>query len=136
MRDEGTVTLWVLGLAIAVLFLGGLALDLWRVFEVRQQLGVMADSAAVAGASHIDEDLFRTTGAVAVEPEASTSAALGSLANQERFDRVTGSPGVAVAGATVSVSLTGTVDFTFLRLFVRDEFTVSVVGTAAAVAVP
>lgn len=136
MKEEGTITLWVLGLAVAVLFLGGLALDLWRVFEVRQQLAVMADSAAVAGATHIDEELFRSTGTVAVEPDTSTDAALASLANQEQHHRVTAAPLIAVAGATVSVSLTGEVNFTFLRLFLHDEFTVSVVATAAAVTAP
>ena len=55
-RDErGTMTLWVLGLCIAVLFLGGLSLDLWRVITVRRSLVAMADTGATAGANGLDQ---------------------------------------------------------------------------------
>lgn len=53
------ITLWVLGLAIAVLFLGGIGLDFWRAIAVRRQVSVMADSAATAGANGLDESALR-----------------------------------------------------------------------------
>ena len=44
-RDErGTITLWVLGLCISLMFLGGLSLDLWRAVAERRQLSSMADT--------------------------------------------------------------------------------------------
>ena len=59
-RDErGTMTLWVLGLCIAVLFLGGLSLDLWRVIAVRRSLVAMADAGATAGANGLDQAALR-----------------------------------------------------------------------------
>jgi len=36
--EHGTVTLWVLGLCIALMFLGGLSLDLWRAVAVRREM--------------------------------------------------------------------------------------------------
>src|SRR5438128_12171130 len=35
--EHGTTTLWVLGLCISLLFLGGLSLDLWRAVADRRQ---------------------------------------------------------------------------------------------------
>ena len=43
MNDRGSITLWTLGLTVMVLFLGGISLDLWRAFEVRQDLAAMAE---------------------------------------------------------------------------------------------
>jgi Flp pilus assembly protein TadG len=57
--EHGMITLWVLGLAIAVLFLGGIGLDFWRAIAVRRQVSVMADSAATAGANGLDESALR-----------------------------------------------------------------------------
>ena len=53
------ITLWVLGLTIAVMFLGGLGLDLWRAIAVRREVSVMADAAATAGANGLDESALR-----------------------------------------------------------------------------
>ncbi len=67
-RDErGTVTLWVLGLCICVLFLAGLSLDLWRAVAVRRELSAMADAAATAGANGLDEPALRA-GTLRLDP--------------------------------------------------------------------
>ena len=59
-RDQhGMITLWVLGLTISVMFLGGLGLDLWRAIAVRREVSVMADAAATAGANGLDETALR-----------------------------------------------------------------------------
>src|SRR6266540_1415895 len=39
-RERGQVTVWMLGLAVMLLFLGGLSLDLWRAFTQRQNLAI------------------------------------------------------------------------------------------------
>ena len=53
------ITLWILGLTISVMFLGGLGLDLWRAIAVRREVSVMADAAATAGANGLDESALR-----------------------------------------------------------------------------
>ncbi|GBD84190.1 hypothetical protein BMS3Abin02_00579 [bacterium BMS3Abin02] len=58
-RDRGSITIWVLGLVIMVMALGGLSLDLWRGLVVRKAVAAVADAAAVAGASGIDETAWR-----------------------------------------------------------------------------
>ena len=64
MSERGSITFWVLGLSIAVLFLGGISVDLWRVMSDRRELAAVADSAAAAGASAIDVDHWRDTGEI------------------------------------------------------------------------
>ena len=80
--DSGQITLWVLGLAIAILGLGGISVDLWRVMNQRSELAVIADSAAVAGANGVDVDWFRATGEVRLDEPQSIDLAL-SILNQE-----------------------------------------------------
>jgi hypothetical protein len=46
--DRGSVTIWVLGLAMLLLVFGGLALDYWRALALQRELAAVADSAAVA----------------------------------------------------------------------------------------
>jgi len=58
-RDRGSITIWVLGLVILVMALGGLSLDLWRGLGARKAVAAVADAAAVAGASGIDEAAWR-----------------------------------------------------------------------------
>lgn len=84
LRDDeaGQITLWVLGLAIAVLGLGGISVDLWRVMSERSELAVIADSAAVAGASGVDVDWFRATGEVRLDGPLARNLSL-SILNQE-----------------------------------------------------
>ena len=53
------ITLWVLGLTISVMFLGGLGVDLWRAIAVRREVSTMADAAATAGANGLDESALR-----------------------------------------------------------------------------
>lgn len=61
-EERGSVTLWVLGLAVGTLLLGGLAIDVGRAFTVRQELAAIADAAAIAGASGLDVGALREGG--------------------------------------------------------------------------
>ena len=59
-RDQhGMITLWILGLTVSVMFLGGIGVDLWRAIAVRREVSVMADAAASAGANGLDESALR-----------------------------------------------------------------------------
>ena len=118
--ERGFVTLWVLGLAMVLLFVGGLALDLWRAFSERRAIAATADAAAVAGASGIDEGAFRRDGTVRLDPSRAEALAYASLDAQTdvramRSATVTADPG------RVTVTATGEVTFTLLRIFMAGE---------------
>lgn len=89
MTERGSVTIWLLGLCVCLLFLGGLAVDLWRVMNVRRDLAGLADAAAIHGATALDEAAFRATGAVRLDPAAAQGRAQAYLA--ARLEADTGS---------------------------------------------
>lgn len=62
MNDTGSVTVWLLGMCVVLLFLGGLSVDLWRVMNVRRELVGLADAAAISGATAVDEAALRAGG--------------------------------------------------------------------------
>ena len=49
--ERGSVTFWVLGLTVAILGFGGIALDFWRAIAVQREIAAIADAATVAAAS-------------------------------------------------------------------------------------
>ena len=129
--ERGTVTLWVLGLCLMMLFMGGIPLDLWRAFSERRALAGMVDAAAVAGASGIDASAFRSTGSVRLDPDASQALAWESLHGQEDTRSLVDA---AVEATTqhVTVTAVGKVDFTLLRIFLsgQEPFRITVRATA------
>ncbi len=127
-RDEGSITLWVLGLTMMVLALGGIGLDLWRVLDVRRELGLLADSAAIAGASAIDEVELRETGEVVLEPSGAESRALAVLARAADPSEVI----ISVGANVVLVEIRREVDLSLLSLLLPAEDGVSVEGVAEA----
>ena len=136
MSERGSITLWVLGLTVMVLFLGGISLDLWRAFEVRQDLAAMADSAANAGASRIDADVYRATGVLMLDERAARDAVDASLDTQQDAGKITTRQAPDIDGAVISVTLEGEVDFTLLNVFLLGRGPVAVAATGSAEAVP
>lgn len=138
MSDRGSITLWTLGLATMVLFLGGISLDLWRAFEVRQDLAAMADSAATAGAARIDDAIYRDTGAVLIDEDAAREAVNANLDSQQDRDRIVRRDTPHIEGAVLRVTLHGEVEFTLLRVFLRGDgpIRVSATGSAEAISSP
>jgi Flp pilus assembly protein TadG len=129
-REAGTITLWLLGVCLLLFALGGVSLDLWRAFSERRSLAATADAAALAGASAIDEEQYRSTGVVALVPVNAESRAREHIARQ--LDR-SALRGIAVHAdsAAVTVVVRGTVGFTLLGLLApRGEFDVQVTATA------
>jgi len=130
VRDErGTMTLWVLGLCIAVLFLGGLSLDFWRVIAVRRSLVAMADAGATAGANGLDENALRQ-GVLRIDPVLARAHATDALSEQTGWDELDAAD-IDVVGNRVTVTVQDHVDFTLLGIFVRGE-PIEVQGTASA----
>ncbi len=63
-HETGFITIWMLGVAIIVIALGGISLDLWRTLSERRQLAVITDGAAIAAASQIDLEKYGGTPSV------------------------------------------------------------------------
>jgi hypothetical protein len=135
-RDEhGMITLWVLGLAIAVLFLGGIGLDFWRAIAVRREVSVMADSAATAGANGLDEPALRT-GRVELDEARVRDLVASELAQYPDARKLRGA-NVAVAGGQVTVTLSEDVHFSLLGIFMGGgHFTVQARAVAEPQEVP
>lgn len=127
--DEGTLVLWFLGLCVLLMTLSGLSLDLWRGFSERRALVAIADAAAFAGASGIDELHFRATGEVRLDPQRARDLAARSIAAQSD-DRSVSGTAVRVEPGSVTVSVAGAVPLTLLRLLTWDSL--KVVATATA----
>ncbi len=130
--ERGSVTIWVLGLSMLLLVFGGLALDYWRALALQRELASVADSAAIAAASGIDEETYRTTGDVVLEPARARGLAEAAVSWQGVEVLATD---VVVAPTSVSVSLTAAVELGLLGVFVDQEEPLTVRGTATAVPV-
>jgi Putative Flp pilus-assembly TadE/G-like len=133
--QNGMITLWILGLVIAVMFLGGLGLDLWRAVAVRREVSTMADAAATAGADGLDENALRGD-ALQLDDTRVRQLVAAELAEYPNAQRLEGEE-VTIAGARVSVSLRETVHFSLLGIFMGGgRFVVRATATAEPREVP
>lgn len=134
-REDGSVTLWLLGLSVLLLGLGGIGLDLWRVQVVRADLRAAADAATTAGAGRIDTDAFRRDGTVVLDADPTSGAAAaawavlaGATGHAERAV-----PTVTAAPGEIEVRLAATVPFGLLGLLLPPgERDLEVVVTSVA----
>lgn len=114
------MALWVLGLAVTLLFLGGLSLDLWRAFSERRALAGIADAAAVAGAGGVDEAHYRATGEVRLDAERAEALAQASLLTQTDIRSLTANRVEADAGE-ITVTTQGRVELTLLQVLLPPD---------------
>jgi len=121
-RERGSITVWLLGLAVLLLFAGGLSLDLWRAVGTRQLLANAADAAAIAGSTGIDDARFRATGEVVLDPEAAGQRARDSLAHQGGVP-IAAPPAIEVQASPplAAVVLTGQVRLTLLHVLLPNQ---------------
>jgi hypothetical protein len=118
---------------LAVLFLAGFAVDLWRGVAVRRSRVEQAEAAAAAGANAVDEDVFRTTGEVVIDPALAEVLAGQNLASQDEADLVeTAAVTVDPGTQEVTVILSTTVDFTLVHVFLPGEEPLQVDVAASA----
>ena len=138
MRSErGSVTFWTLGLSVLLLMFGGLAIDFWRALALQRELAAVADSLAVAAASGIDEEHYRLTGEVIIDP--SRALGLGSAyVGSQDVDLTDMRVVTAVDGSSVSVLVEGRLDLGLIGLFVdqSEPLTVNAQAMAVPVLVP
>jgi uncharacterized membrane protein len=130
--DRGSVTIWMLGLSMLLLVFGGLALDYWRALALQRELAAVADSAAIAAASGIDEAVYRSTGVVVLEE--TRARGLAESAVEWQGVELIGLA-VDVEPTAVSVTLTGEVELGLLGVFVDRSEPLTVRGSATAVPV-
>ena len=128
--ERGTITLWLLGLCVMLLPLGGLGLDLGRAFSARRSLAAAADAAALAGAGALDVGAYRADGTVQLDPALAEARARRSVTAQLDGGAIRAAR-VRVGAQSVTVEVEGRVDLTLLRLVRGAEpFTVTVSATA------
>ena len=130
-RERGSITLWLLGLCLMLLALGGLAVDLGRGFSERRALHAAADSAALAGAGAIDEDEYRASGEVVLLPELAERLARADLAGQLDVRSLRGVD-VRADRRHVEVEVHGVVELSLLRVLDQEPLSVRVHTTAVA----
>lgn len=129
--DRGSVTIWVLGLTILILAFGGLALDFWRVLAVQRQAGSIADAAVTAAASGLDEEHYRLTGEILLDPERAIQLGSISVASQD-VDVVSTVFDVAPDRSTVAVEVTDEIEGGFVAFFTGDDGLLTVRVTSSA----
>jgi Flp pilus assembly protein TadG len=129
------MTLFVLGVCVAVLMLGALSVDFWRVLAVRRSLAAMADASATAGANGVDEAALRQ-GRLTLDPARARALASSELDHESDASTIT-SADVDADGGSVRVTLGAEVDVGLLTLLgVHEPIPVRVSATAAPREVP
>lgn len=114
VTQSGQLSILVLGLAMLVFAVAGVAVDGTRAFLFRRSLQNAADGSALAGAGEVDVDAYYQTAGrdVILEPLAARRAALDWLARR-------GLPAEAAVAADTGglrVRLKGRIDTSFLAL--------------------
>jgi hypothetical protein len=122
--DEGSVTVFVVGLTLALMMVAGLVYDGGRILAARRQAHDLAGNAARAAAQAVDLDALRSGTPVELDPPAAQVAAEDYLAT-------TGHSGeVLVTADTVEVHVTITTPMVLLQLAGISERTVTASGEA------
>ncbi|MFB3052001.1 MAG: pilus assembly protein TadG-related protein [Acidimicrobiia bacterium] len=129
--ERGSVTIWMLGLSVLLLLFGGLALDFWRGLALQRELAAVADSAAIAAASGIDEEYYRTTGEVILDVTRSRALALTSVAGQD-VDLSSVSSTTSADLDSVTVIVIARLELGLLGVFVDESEPLTVRASATA----
>jgi hypothetical protein len=107
LRDErGIMTPWILAVVLILLSFGLFTWQLWTVSTRWQALSNRANSAAIAGASGIDEQAYRRGGTILLDPVRAEALAWRNLRAQ-RPDPALSTVQVAATPAAVRVMVTG-----------------------------
>ena len=129
--ERGSATIWMLGLSLLLLLFGGMALDFWRGLALQRELAAVADSAAIAAASGIDEEIYRADGELILSPARARDLALSSIAFQD-VDLTSTEIATSPDGSSVSVTIEGVVELGLLGVFVDESEPLTVRASASA----
>jgi len=135
-EQGGFFTIWVLGLCVVLLFIGGLSLDLWNGFSQRRQLEEIADGATVAGGSQIDLPTFKSNGTVVLDVNAARRSAFQYIDQAKADDNITlTEEKVEVVDNHLRVELSRNVAMTLTKVLapVTDPYVIKVSSAAEPV---
>lgn len=121
----------MLGLTMLLLLFSGIAIDLWRGLSLQRELASMADAAAIAAASGIDEEHYRETGEVLLDPSRSRPLALAAV-DAQALDPDSSVVTVAADGLRVTVVVADVLELGLLGVFVDQDTPVTVRASATA----
>jgi Flp pilus assembly protein TadG len=129
--EHGQVVVWMLGVVAIILFLGGVAVDLWRAFSVQRLLSASVDGAALAGSSGIDEAAFRSSDGrtVQLDPDRARQLASDNLAAQPSAEKLV-DVAIEAQPQAVRVAASRPVEFALLSIFIRDPLLMHATSTA------
>jgi len=121
--EHGFFTIWMLGLCVGLLGIGGISVDLWRGFADRRELAAITDAAAIAGASQLDLAKFKANSKVTeIDPIAARRVAAAYLDEQARISGFTYTrSNITIANGEVQISASRTLDLTLLGLLQPGE---------------
>ena len=119
----GSITLWLLGLGICLLVVGGMGLDLWSVVAMRSRLVGVAEAIATGAASGISESHWRDTGQVRLDPDRARQLGRDLVSRHPGVGLLDGSPEILFDSElrTVTVQVSGSVALTLLALGVQSD---------------
>ena len=123
--QSGSMTIWAMGMSMLLFGIGFLALDLWSGFAARQDAATVADAAAIAGATALDETAWRN-GTLALDPATAEKRAATAALRHPAWDPAMTVTVSATTGG-VAVTVTRQVPFRFIAALIG--------GRAATVAV-
>lgn len=127
--DDGSASVFVLGLVVAMMVLAGLVVDGGRAVDARATAADEAEQAARAGAQQLDLTRLRDTGDVRIDAPAAQDAARAFLADRG-YDDVD----VVADAERVVVTVRRQVPTQLLTLVFVDTIDVSGTATSQAVA--
>ena len=128
--ERGSLALFGVSMAVIFLTVGGLSIELWNVISQRRQLSAVADAAAAAGATAINEDAYRQDGSLLLIPQEAAKRALSTIESQPiAASQVTTE--VRPTPELIVVEIRGQVDMVILRLVGADPINIGVTSQAA-----
>lgn len=132
--EQGQLAVMVIGMALVVFAVAGIAVDGTRAFLYRRSLQNAADGAATAAAAQIDDASYYSGGggAAVVDPDAAEAVAIDALARRG-LDAI---PAIRVRGDEVAIVLRGEIRTTFLGLIGVRSLPVAVEAVAEPLEIP
>lgn len=127
--DHGSVTVWLMVVPVLLLLLGGITLDLWSAASVRGRLAAVADDAAAAGATALDDGALRG-GDARLDPSRARERALRAVDTHHERSNVE-EVEVTATHSRVGVSVSGTAELHLLRMVGTTGIELTVTGHAA-----
>ena len=119
--QRGSITLWLLGLGMCLLVVGGMGLDMWSVVSIRARLVEVAEAIATRAASGISETHWRDTGQIRLDPARAKKLGKDLASRHSQAGLLDGSPKITVDPEfrSVTVQVSGSAPLTLLALAVK-----------------